>query len=1362
MADNGYFGNDILEIKPIPEVFSTDLPPEFVHSNGGGGNNHLHVQVDLQPSQVTNIIIPSRNDFGSASVNSHFVKSNNIGNGGVGSVSTTGTGSVSSDPNQKFTYGKYFSEPSPYQGPEKFLEFYTNKPQLVVLDNQSGKTKEVRQKDGPSPTFIQFQPNAANEISVHASPIQFQQSTAVDDLEINGGHHRDEPISVSTSNRVSSVSSLDGKTQIKVSEQPDDKETDTRDILVQNHFNFHPNVRESAPPTSTTRPVNPPHVSGGNNFRQHLGPFAFNQGQPIQTPSFATNQVLIDNQSPFIDVQLSSQIGTNQGSSAFGQQLQPSNGANNNNNNNNEASQGNNSPPVLRNPSIQRPFKGEGFKQQQQHHHHPLNHPAQQSRPIVAPPAPPASHQQLPFEVQSQQFHKRPQSAPIQSSPADNHDRMTSQGPDMQISPQSQDDSFQHQKNSAPRPVPSTDHYNHQSYGQNPPPPPALPTPPSQAGPPPPPPFNPTFWNGPPPNTPPPYPFEKAPMPPTPPPVKRLPGSPIQGPSTLQSHVKQQQNVQSAVNDSINEIAGSHLSIMTPPPPPAVTTTTAGTPLAKPPRPEVRSPILGDHSNVHLRVQASPQSINNEFQLLINDGQYFAASTAMPQQQQQVDVHSFTPSGSGITTPDTVTVEVDSQTEYNGLTQMSKYHHIERKPAVHPPSLHHHTSMKISRVPHRPQPQKHHHHVRNSTYAAQYETVGNNGDGQILPPPPNNLKTNSRGTSKFYFNLNHKPYQFQNRERPITVVAPPSMTSTTMLPIDITTTTVATQVVQQPSTISTIRLRLPHKGVPFNKSPGAALSSGSTTTTTTIADDQMTMDLTPPPVRPIQLSYGHGFQKPSRFDGNEATKPPQTGESTYQTIKRPLRPSPEEIHEVSTSEPVQVTEKVQSYWDSHRDAPVRNRGPPPTTSPPLQEEGITASSSVAPLPRRTSIRDRAQVVFTTEGPYQFETAEPDIITVADGKDDSVYLKASWGPPYSFDQGPKIILTKTPEGDVPPEDILKSHVADNEMANTNTGRPSIDLVVIQAPRTNPKTTTVEPIEEKSRQGTSPETTSRRTSEIPTTTTAQATTEVFDDQSTTTEEVETEAPTTRSYIQAVRLRPKLSLSTTTTTHKPIIIRTNGTFVKPGDRPRIPFLRPSISVVSINSSTTTSTTTEGPLNKTESILVVMRPANQQPIIPHQHRPIGIITRKPDTKRPTSFLGPVTRDEDDAFHADSRLVIAGVHHIQDNGFPSDNKQFGGGKVSSNGESGNIFIHTDAETGHSADEDPSASASGSGSGSVEHSPDDYVVCEPGCNAAKNEKCVLFSDPGLGTLDGAVVKYTKCACRPGFARMFPDRPCKRE
>lgn len=143
---------------------------------------------------------------------------------------------------------------------------------------------------------------------------------------------------------------------------------------------------------------------------------------------------------------------------------------------------------------------------------------------------------------------------------------------------------------------------------------------------------------------------------------------------------------------------------------------------------------------------------------------------------------------------------------------------------------------------------------------------------------------------------------------------------------------------------------------------------------------------------------------------------------------------------------------------------------------------------------------------------------------------------------------------------------------------------------------------------------------------------------------------------------------------------------------------------------------------------------------------------------KRPIDFH-PVTRDEDEAFNSDSRLVIAGVHHIQDNGFPNDNKK-SVEKVTSNGESGNLFIHPETDVGHTADEDPSASASGSGV--VEHSPDDYVVCEPGCSAAKNEKCVLFSDPGIETQDGAIVKYTKCACRPGFARMFPDRPCKRK
>lgn len=40
--------------------------------------------------------------------------------------------------------------------------------------------------------------------------------------------------------------------------------------------------------------------------------------------------------------------------------------------------------------------------------------------------------------------------------------------------------------------------------------------------------------------------------------------------------------------------------------------------------------------------------------------------------------------------------------------------------------------------------------------------------------------------------------------------------------------------------------------------------------------------------------------------------------------------------------------------------------------------------------------------------------------------------------------------------------------------------------------------------------------------------------------------------------------------------------------------------------------------------------------------------------------------------------------------------------------------------------------------------------CTPECRASRAETCA------------AVENEMKCVCRPGFARMFPDRPCKRE
>lgn len=40
--------------------------------------------------------------------------------------------------------------------------------------------------------------------------------------------------------------------------------------------------------------------------------------------------------------------------------------------------------------------------------------------------------------------------------------------------------------------------------------------------------------------------------------------------------------------------------------------------------------------------------------------------------------------------------------------------------------------------------------------------------------------------------------------------------------------------------------------------------------------------------------------------------------------------------------------------------------------------------------------------------------------------------------------------------------------------------------------------------------------------------------------------------------------------------------------------------------------------------------------------------------------------------------------------------------------------------------------------------------CRPECEAARNELCQRL----LGAM--------RCVCRPGFARMFPDQPCKRK
>jgi hypothetical protein len=47
-------------------------------------------------------------------------------------------------------------------------------------------------------------------------------------------------------------------------------------------------------------------------------------------------------------------------------------------------------------------------------------------------------------------------------------------------------------------------------------------------------------------------------------------------------------------------------------------------------------------------------------------------------------------------------------------------------------------------------------------------------------------------------------------------------------------------------------------------------------------------------------------------------------------------------------------------------------------------------------------------------------------------------------------------------------------------------------------------------------------------------------------------------------------------------------------------------------------------------------------------------------------------------------------------------------------------------------------------------SPIKYTDCRPDCKASRNELCQR------------VANSMRCVCRPGFARMFPDRPCKRK
>lgn len=46
--------------------------------------------------------------------------------------------------------------------------------------------------------------------------------------------------------------------------------------------------------------------------------------------------------------------------------------------------------------------------------------------------------------------------------------------------------------------------------------------------------------------------------------------------------------------------------------------------------------------------------------------------------------------------------------------------------------------------------------------------------------------------------------------------------------------------------------------------------------------------------------------------------------------------------------------------------------------------------------------------------------------------------------------------------------------------------------------------------------------------------------------------------------------------------------------------------------------------------------------------------------------------------------------------------------------------------------------------------PSATTACRPDCSPARNELCQRVSG------------HMRCVCRPGFARMFPDRPCKRK
>lgn len=123
--------------------------------------------------------------------------------------------------------------------------------------------------------------------------------------------------------------------------------------------------------------------------------------------------------------------------------------------------------------------------------------------------------------------------------------------------------------------------------------------------------------------------------------------------------------------------------------------------------------------------------------------------------------------------------------------------------------------------------------------------------------------------------------------------------------------------------------------------------------------------------------------------------------------------------------------------------------------------------------------------------------------------------------------------------------------------------------------------------------------------------------------------------------------------------------------------------------------------------------------------------------------------RDEDDVSNDVSHVLLGGIliatpprsevtKHSPKNGNSNrSNRPFDGSDLT-------------AEIGEQIETNAADNAIEESKQDVHRIVDTQDDCSPQCDAIQNEMCKLID--GIG----------RCVCRPGFARIFPDRPCKRK